>query len=450
MKQVERRLAGAKRERSSAFVAANVRSRLFIDAVSLRVSAVAMSVVMVLMPTLTFAQSVPPSVPAGAINIVPDGRTATTVTTNGSVGTVTTNTISGPNAFNSFSQFQVGRGATGNLMVPNGTSNLINLLNSSDPAVINGVVNSYKDVQIGGNVYFAAPGGFVVGSSGTVNVGSLNVSTPTREFVDGVISRSGQINQNAVDNLLAGTVPISPDGNIRIRGRVNAVDAVRLTGQNVFVGEREAANRDQAAKFASTVNSKGLQSGSKIVVRNGSIEIVAANDAAVNGHLAAKGGSVSAKAGRNVEVGNQAKVSVAAKNANGGSIAVNAGQDIKVAGYGVLSAKSVAGNGVRRFGHGLFRLEHDLECGLGVHHGRQQLPGLGCSIRAGRSERASSYVSQVCVSGSLVDDGCRSPQRSLVALQLTLRDLLHGPEFIGCLVLERGKAGGRRYVAVRR
>ncbi|MCD0419854.1 leukotoxin LktA family filamentous adhesin [Rubrivivax sp. JA1024] len=305
----------------------------------MRVTAAAMTLVMVLAPTLSFAQNVPP----GAVNIVPDGRTATSVATNGAVGTVTTNTISGTNAFNSFSKFQIGQGATGNLVLPNGTSNLINLINSSDPAVINGVMNSYKDGKIGGNVYFAAPGGFVVGSSGTVNVGSLNVTTPTREFVDGVVSKSGQINQGAVDNLLAGTVPISPEGNVRIRGRVNALDAVRLSGQNVSVGPREAS-REQAARFASSVNSKGLQTGGKIVVRNGSIQIVAANDAHINGKLHARGGSISARAGHNVTIGNRADISVASRNGPGGSIAVNAGNDIKVAGYGVLSAKSKKGD----------------------------------------------------------------------------------------------------------
>lgn len=72
----------------------------------MRIFAVAMTIVMVFCPALTFAQSVP----AGTSTIIPDGRTATTVTTNGSVSTVTTGTVSGPNAFNSFSQFQIGRG----------------------------------------------------------------------------------------------------------------------------------------------------------------------------------------------------------------------------------------------------------------------------------------------------------------------------------------------------
>lgn len=137
-----------------------------------------MVVVMTLYPTLSFAQSVP----AGVTRIVPDGRTATTVTANGSVSTVTTNTISGPNAFNSYSKFEIGAGNTGNLILPNGTSNLINLVNGNTATTINGTLNAYKNGQIGGNVYFADPNGFVVGKSGVVNVGALNVTTPTREF----------------------------------------------------------------------------------------------------------------------------------------------------------------------------------------------------------------------------------------------------------------------------
>ncbi|WP_168192777.1 leukotoxin LktA family filamentous adhesin [Undibacter mobilis] len=277
--------------------------------------------------------------------IVTDGRTQTQVQTSGNVTNITTSTVSGANGFNSFSQFGVGLGNTVNLHLPTGTQNLINIVRDA-PAYVNGTLNAYKNGQIGGNVYFADPYGFVVGRTGVVNVGSLNVSTPTREFVDGMISPSGQINEGAVSNLLAGTIPISPDGNIRIKGRVNAVDAVRLTGQNVFVGSgRDAVNREQATRFASTVNSRGLRSANNIVVRNGSIQIVAANDARVNGGVKARnGGAIGIDAGRNAEFGSRARVSADSKNGNGGTIAVKAGHDIVVSGYGVLSAKSTAGN----------------------------------------------------------------------------------------------------------
>ncbi|MGE0062892.1 MAG: leukotoxin LktA family filamentous adhesin, partial [Xanthobacteraceae bacterium] len=312
----------------------------------MRISAVLLSLVMTFAPVATYAQSVPP----GVTRIVPDGRTQTTVTTSGSVSTVTTSTVSGPNAFNSFSQFEIGRGATGNLVLPNGTSNLINLMTGNDPAVINGIMNSYKNGQIGGNVYFASPKGFVVGRSGIVNVGSLNVTTPTREFVDSVIGPSGQINQGAVNNLLAGTVPISPDGNIRIRGRVNAVDAVRLTGQNVLVGsQRDAVNRDHAIKFASTVNSRGLRSANSIVVRNGSIQIVAADRARVNGRLSTasktgKAGDITISA-RDIMAGPRAKLSAASTAGDAGKIIIFADNNLEVKSGAQIDVSSTQGNG---------------------------------------------------------------------------------------------------------
>ena len=277
--------------------------------------------------------------------IVPDGRTQTQLQTSGNVTNITTSTVSGVNGFNSFSQFGVGAGNTVNLHLPTGTQNLINIVRDA-PAYVNGTLNAYKNGQIGGNVYFADPHGFVVGRTGIVNVGSLNVSTPTREFVDSMISPSGQINEGAVSNLLAGTIPLSPDGNIRIRGKINAVDAVRLTGQNVFVGSgRDAVNREQATRFASTVNSRGLRSANNIVVRNGSIQIVAGNDARVNGGVKARnGGAIDIKAGRNAEFGSRARVSADNRNGKGGSIAINAGHDMVVAGYGVISAKSASGD----------------------------------------------------------------------------------------------------------
>ncbi|HET7796457.1 MAG TPA: hypothetical protein VFK72_01125, partial [Nevskia sp.] len=142
-------------------------------------------------------------------------------------------------------------------------------------------------------------------------------------------------------------VPISPDGNIRIKGRVNAVDAVRLTGQNVFVGSnaRDAANRDHAVKFASTVNSRGLRSANGIVVRNGRIQIVAANDAKVNGRLKARrGGTISVAAGRDVSIGSKAQISASNKNGAGGAVNITAERNVVVSGFGVVSAKSINGD----------------------------------------------------------------------------------------------------------
>ncbi|WP_426609924.1 leukotoxin LktA family filamentous adhesin [Bradyrhizobium sp. McL0616] len=283
--------------------------------------------------------------------ITPDGRTGTSLQSSGGVTNVTTSTVSGNSAFNSFSQFSVGQGNTVNLQLPNGTQNLVNIVRDA-PVYVNGTLNSYMNGAIGGNVYFADPKGFVVGRSGTVNTGSLNVSTPTREFTDSLIGPGGAINGTAVGNLMAGSFPVSPDGNIRIYGRVNAIDGVRLTGQNVFVGgasQRDIANLDHAAKFAASVNSKGLRSAAAITVSNGSIHIGAVNKATVNGRLTARSktttpSNITVAAGNNVELGKNAKLSTASTTGDAGGVLVKAGNDVTVKTGAVIDASSKTGN----------------------------------------------------------------------------------------------------------
>src|ERR1700712_394481 len=270
--------------------------------------------------------------PITANQIVTDGRTATSVQTSGNVTSVTTSTVSGANAFNSFSQFGVGQGNTVNLYTPNGAQNLINIVRDA-PAYVNGTLNSYANGKIGGNVYFADPYGFVVGKSGTVNVGSLNVSTPSKEFTEGIIGPQGQINGGAVSNLINGSFPISPDGNIRILGRINAEDGVRLTGQNVVIGgagmnTSERINADHAVKFAASVNSKGLRSASAISVSNGSIHIGAVNNATVSGRLSAR-----------------RRTTTASKTGDAGNITLKTQGDLTVKSGARIDASSAKGNG---------------------------------------------------------------------------------------------------------
>ncbi|AWM00458.1 leukotoxin LktA family filamentous adhesin [Bradyrhizobium amphicarpaeae] len=311
--------------------------------------------------------------------IVPDGRTGTSLQTSGSVTNVTTSTVSGNNAFNSFSQFSVGQGNTVNLQLPTGTQNLVNIVRDA-PVYVNGTLNSYMNGSIGGNVYFADPKGFVVGRSGVVNVGSLNVSTPTREFTDSLIGPGGAINGTAVGNLMAGSFPVSPDGNIRIYGRVNAQDGVRLTGQNVFVGgatQRDIANLDHAAKFAASVNSKGLRSASAITVSNGSIHIGAVNNARVNGRLTARSKSstpsnITVQAGNNIEVGKNARLNIASKTGDAGEIRLKAAQNLTVTGGARFNASAKIGNaGLVDFSaNGVIDIGQGIKVDLGAANGK--------------------------------------------------------------------------------
>ena len=88
--------------------------------------------------------------------IVTDGRTATSVVQNGAVTDIRTETIRNGNGFNSFSQFNVGSGETANLYVPDSANALINIVRDQR-SEINGILNGYKNGQIGGDIYFANP-----------------------------------------------------------------------------------------------------------------------------------------------------------------------------------------------------------------------------------------------------------------------------------------------------
>ncbi len=224
--------------------------------------------------------------------VTTDGRTDTTVTNpaGSNTTTVTTNTRSGGNALNSFSVFDVGAPDTVNLIVPEDVNALVNIVR--DKAVtIDGTVNSLVGGDIGGNVFFVDSHGFVVGETGTINVGSLTVVTPTSGFVDGIIDATGGISTAALGSLMAGDVPLSSSGNVVIRGAVNAANGVSLTARDVTVGVGGSVNaglKGSNPLFQSSVNINNLRPGARMVELQGRIEIVA-EDVTLGGTLDATG-----------------------------------------------------------------------------------------------------------------------------------------------------------------
>ncbi|MGN0828653.1 MAG: leukotoxin LktA family filamentous adhesin [Akkermansia sp.] len=158
---------------------------------------------------------------ASAAMISPDGRTDTTVLQQGNVYNVYTGTVRGNTGFNSFSTFDVYSGTTANLHLASGTANLVNVVRDKC-SFIDGVLNSYKDGSIGGNVFFLNPNGIVVGSSGVINTGSISMSTPTAAFIEQLIARDGAISEAATKAVLAGDMPINDKGLIAVKGQINA------------------------------------------------------------------------------------------------------------------------------------------------------------------------------------------------------------------------------------
>ncbi|TVO61420.1 leukotoxin LktA family filamentous adhesin, partial [Spiribacter vilamensis] len=213
-------------------------------------------------------------------NLEIDGRTATTVTTDAGRTSVTTNTTQGNSAFNSFKHFRVVTGDTVDLHLPNGTSNLVNLVHDSK-AVIDGTVNSLIEGAVGGHVVFADPHGIVVGASGTLNVGSLLLTTPTASFMDDLIDPGNHaINANAVQRLLDGQAPQNPTASVLVGGRINTSADIHLEGVNIEVsGEMHAATPGaQAALFEASVNTDGLEAADFASADGGDIVIGARHE----------------------------------------------------------------------------------------------------------------------------------------------------------------------------
>ena len=230
-----------------------------------------------------------------AAQIITDGRTPQTqvVDRGGNVFDVINPTQRGDNAYNSFSHFSVYANEVVNLHVPASATNLINLVHS-ERTTINGMLNSIRNNQVGGNVFFLNPHGFLLGSQGVVNVGSLSVFAPTKAYMDDFFDLGGNPSTTATTMLFNKTVPIQDGvvnggkvGLISIQGTVNAIDGISLFGDKVVIGGSDDAGagpnpgllttgavfESHEIDFSDVVNTGDLVSGTSIEMKNGDIYI---------------------------------------------------------------------------------------------------------------------------------------------------------------------------------
>ncbi len=244
------------------------------------------------------------AVPTGVNDIVPDGRTATTVQISGHRTTISTATISGGDAFNSFQNFAIGSGNTVNLIVPTAAHTLVNLVQDG-PVVINGILNSYQNGQIGGNVVFADPQGIVVGASGVLNAGSISFATPTEHFLNQLVNQAGQVDRVAAAQLLSGTEPLSATGTVSIAGQIHALTSINLAAAEVIAAKSSVLTAGDSVKlqdalFHATVNTTGLREGNALAESNGGIVIVGTQQVNLAGRVTAtsgrEGGTITASA----------------------------------------------------------------------------------------------------------------------------------------------------------
>ena len=185
----------------------------------------------------------------------------------------TTTAKGGTIGVNTFSKFNVDKGDIVNLHLINSQNKLVNLVFDNSASQINGIVNSFKGGQIGGNVLFANPHGFVIGKDGVFNVGSLTLMTPKEDVMkkifEGNIPKDDNVDKLITfkfgkDNYYVGT---TDDGTqklemvpakITIDGKINSAGGIDIMngGRDITIGKDAELNANMS--FTSDANGENV------------------------------------------------------------------------------------------------------------------------------------------------------------------------------------------------
>ncbi len=140
--------------------------------------------------------------------------------------------------FKQYGNFNLSQGDIANLIMEGGIDKFVNLVGPQ--IVINGVLNSILNGNIGGHVIFVSPNGMVVGASGVLNVGSLTAIAPTTQAYNTYIANSaisGVLPEGYThENNLAVLKASDMGADIVIKGKIIARDNVELIGKQVNIG----------------------------------------------------------------------------------------------------------------------------------------------------------------------------------------------------------------------
>ena len=212
-------------------------------------------------------------------NITPGGNYGTQIEGGTSNNTnITGGTINNGTGFHHFDQFQVGQGGTANLIFAEGADRYVNMVNNQ--VSIYGIFNALKGGNIGGDVIFVSPGGLIVGSSGIMNVGSLQTITPSLTDYNRVL---GTTNLSDITSLLSNSTSSSTriDGKIFAKDSINIADGRSVTinkNADIVAGFNENGfdkSRLQGFKMSDIVNESGIVDSAYMTEGAGNISIVA-------------------------------------------------------------------------------------------------------------------------------------------------------------------------------
>ena len=191
-------------------------------------------------------------------------KTDTTINQNNNIFNISTTTTNnaGNIGFNTFGRFNVTQGDIVNLNLINNQNKLVNLIFDSSASQINGIVNSYMNGQIGGNVLFANPHGFVVGKTGVFNVGSLTLMTPKEDVMKKIFNGSNVNDTN-----------------------LNKLITFNFGNNNYYVGTKnDGSEKLEMVPAEITINGK-INSAGGIDIINGGRAITIGKDAELNANM---------------------------------------------------------------------------------------------------------------------------------------------------------------------
>lgn len=140
----------------------------------------------------------------------------------------------GNSTFHHFSNFQLGEGDTANLNIPNLNNKYINLVDNK--IVIDGIFNSlHNGKDIAGNIIFVSPDGMLLGSTGIMNVGSLQLITPTAQaYRDTLAIGANKINGTDISKLKSNSI----NSETKLLGKIFAREQINIAdGKKIVIGK---------------------------------------------------------------------------------------------------------------------------------------------------------------------------------------------------------------------
>ena len=285
--------------------------------------------------TLSFASLTPVWASNISATDLTHGGTITKITNgSGDIYNITEQQHKGTLGYNAFKDFTVTQGDIVNMHLANDTTKLLNLV--TEQISISGMVNSYQNSKIGGNVYFISPKGIMVGATGVINVGSLVMGTNYK---------------NAYNEFFYGktTTDYAGDGTVAIGGTINALGDINLQGQKVIVDPTAKLNSSASfknpnynkewtpANYANgLVNMNNVDSANRVAVdKVGKIYLYGSKSVTYQGRSSTSGGDFDIKSEETISItgkdaANKALIDTRANSTTAGAsgnIAINAIRD---------------------------------------------------------------------------------------------------------------------------